>query len=82
MAVDSPEQPALFGKAILAAARTVGGAAKERAYKSSFFKYAYQLRNGSVLTQQVIELSGPNSRSVFFVTGPVRADQVDYLIYD
>jgi hypothetical protein len=81
LSADTPEDPSKLGKTVLSSARSIRGGEKEAAYPSSFFEYAYRLRSAAVITHDLREKAGAD-RNTFSMSGPVRADQVDFLIYN
>jgi hypothetical protein len=82
LSADSQEASAAVGKSVLSLARSIRGGEKEVAYPSSFFQYAYRLRSGAVITHDLRKKAGGANRNIFIITGPVRPDQVDILIYN
>jgi hypothetical protein len=82
LSADSLDAPASVGKPVLGAARSIRGGETETAYPSSFFQYAYRLRSGAVITHDLRKKTGRADRNIFILSGPVRPDQVDFLIYN
>lgn len=81
LTIDSKESARKIGSSFLKAAQQETGSGNVKKYKSSFFNYANQLSNGSVITHDVRKKSG-FTRSIFTITSPVSEDQIQTLIYN
>ncbi|SDX13836.1 hypothetical protein SAMN05444358_103134 [Ruegeria halocynthiae] len=79
--VDSNDDPKAVGSALLASARKAVGRGQGKSYPSSFYEYAVQLPNGSLITQN-IRKKGDASRSQIFLSAPISAEQIPPLIYN
>ncbi len=76
-----PDDFAAVGQKFLTKAeRQTGGAAKER-FPSSYFQFAVQLRNGSVMSHEASR-KGIQIHHIFFISTPVPRSEVAAYIYN
>ena len=78
---DSEEDPQTLGQAMLNATKRKTRTTTKKAFPTSFFEYAVQLSNGSLLVHDLREKRSAD-RNIFSFTGPVTEQQARVLIYN
>lgn len=81
IAFDSDDNAQQLGEAFLSAATKKTRTRIKKRYPSSFFEYAAQLSNGSLMTHDLRTKSGAD-RSIIIVTGPLTEEEIKTLIYN
>ena len=79
---DTTESANAVGSKILTVARNGTGRGREKPFPSSFFQFAIQLPNGSLVTQDSRQKTASTVRNIFFISGPVNESQIRTLIYN